>query len=154
MGNIKSLRLDEAGCSDFVFTLQSVLIAKRVDIYPFSFEYSEEGNYKFNVSAPGGRATELQKGPSTYGGTIGLTLGNIRDIKKSFLVPGFLNPSLVEISKYHQQTSLIISPINGKLGEISTILLNFIFNSDSLTYSADTNDTMKVTINFINAGQI
>ena len=149
-----NLRYDEAGCADFVFTLQSPLIGKRVDVKPFSFDYTEDGNFQFVTSAPGGKATELQKGPSKYGGSIGLTLGNIREIKNSFIVPKFLNPSLVQISKYHNQMLLIISPINGKLGEISTTLLNFIFNSDSITYSADSSDTMKVTINFINEGQI
>ena len=148
-----NLRYDEAGCADFVFTLQSPLIGKRFDVKPFSLDYTEDGNFQFITSAPGGKATELQKGPSSYSGTIGLTLGNIRDIKNSFLVPKFLNPSLVEISNYHKQMSLIISPINGKLNEISTILQNFVFKTDSLTYSADSSDTMKVTINFINCGQ-
>ena len=147
------LNLDEPGCADMVFSLQTPLIGKRLDVAPFSFSYKENGNGKFNVSGPGGKATEFQKGPSTYGGTIGLTLGNIRKIKNSFIVPGLFNPSLVEISQYHLQTSLIISPINGKLGEINTILYNFVFNSDSIEYNADTSDTMKVTIDFINCGQ-
>ncbi len=147
------LNLDEAGCADMVFSLQTTLIGKRFDIAPFSFSYKENGNGKFNVSGPGGKATEYQKGPSTYGGTIGLTLGNIRKIKNNFLVPGFFNPSLIEISKYHSQTTLIISPINGKLNEINTILYNFKFNTDGIEYIADTSDTMKVTIDFINCGQ-
>jgi hypothetical protein len=149
-----AIRLDEAGCADFVFSLQTAGIP-RLEIGNVSaFNASEAANFAFNASGPGSRATERQKGVSKFSGSMTLTLGAIRDIKNVFLVPGIFNPSLPDISVYHPFLSLQVSPINGKLGEISWILTNFTFNSDGLTYSADTSETMKQSIDFIYYGQL
>jgi hypothetical protein len=148
------LKLDEAGCSDFVFSLQTAGIP-RLEIGGVSaFNASEAGGFAFNVSGPGGKATERQKGPSKFSGSMTLTLATIRKIKNSFLVPGLFNPTLIKISDYHPFLSLQVSPINGKLGEISWIFTNFTFNSDGLTYNADSSETMKHSIDFIYYDQL